>query len=121
MLLNNLFYQTSPTGVSLKRKLPQILQSKFPLSFEIVHIHSLFRRGFIKKPKSKFNRNRRILCLCDGFRKTDLGMDLIANAFEGRYQTQDFFRYFFHSFSVPSFIFSKNGRGVILAYCQRIV
>ena len=36
--------------------------------------------------------------------------------FEGGYKTQDYFRYFLHLFSVPSFIFSKNGRGLILAY-----
>ena len=41
--------------------------------------------------------------------------------FEGRYKTQDYFRYFLHLFSVPSFIFSKNGRRLILAYPQRIV
>ena len=51
-------HQTSPTVVSLKGRLPQKLQSKSTLSFEIVQIHSLFRHGFIKKPKSKFNRNR---------------------------------------------------------------
>ena len=32
--------------------------------------------------------------------------------FEGGYKTQDYFRYFLHLFSVPSFIFSKNGRGL---------
>ena len=41
--------------------------------------------------------------------------------FEGLYKTQDFFRYFLYSFSVPSFIFSKNRMGVIVAYPQRIV
>ena len=41
--------------------------------------------------------------------------------FEDRYKIQDYFRYFLHLFSVPSFIFSKNGRGLILAYPQRIV
>ena len=41
--------------------------------------------------------------------------------FEGRYKTQDYFRYCLHLFSVPSFIFSKNGRRLILAYSQRIV
>ena len=41
--------------------------------------------------------------------------------FEGRYKIQDRFRYFLHLFSVPSFIFSKNERGLILAYPQRIV
>ena len=30
--------------------------------------------------------NGRILLLCDGFRKTDLGIDLIANAFRGSIQ-----------------------------------
>ena len=35
---------------------------------------------------SKFNRNRRVLFLCNGFRKTDLGTDLIANAFRGSIQ-----------------------------------
>ena len=51
-------HQTSPTVVSLKGRLPQKLQSKSTLSCEIVQIHSLFRHGFTKKPKSKFNRNR---------------------------------------------------------------
>ena len=41
--------------------------------------------------------------------------------FEGRYKTQDYFRYFLNLFPVPSFIFSKNGRGFILVYPQRIV
>ena len=41
--------------------------------------------------------------------------------FKGRYKTQDYFRYFFPLFSVPSFIFSKNGRGLIPPYPQRIV
>ena len=41
--------------------------------------------------------------------------------FEGRYKTQDYFRYFLHLFSVPSFIFSKNRRGLILGYAHRIV
>ena len=31
--------------------------------------------------------------------------------FEDRYKTQGFSRYFLHLFSVPTFIFSKNGRG----------
>ena len=47
--------------------------------------------------------NRRILLLCDGFRKTDLGIDLIANAFRQSIRTQDYVRYFLHLFSVPSF------------------
>ena len=29
--------------------------------------------------------------------------------FEGRYKTQDYFRYLLHLFSIPSFIFSKDG------------
>ena len=52
-------HQTSPTVVSLKGILPLKLQSKSILSCKIVQIHSLFRHGFIKKPKSKFNRNRK--------------------------------------------------------------
>ena len=59
--------------------------------------------------------------LRDGFRITDLSIDLTANAFEARHKTQDYFRHFLHLFSVPSFIFSKNGRGLILAYPQRVV
>ena len=47
------------TVVSLKDRLPQKLPSKSTLSCEIVQIHSLFRHGFIKKPKSRFNRNRK--------------------------------------------------------------
>ena len=31
--------------------------------------------------------------------------------FEGRYKTQNYFRYFVNLFSVSSFIFSKKGRG----------
>ena len=42
-------------------------------------------------------------------KKTDLCIALIANVFDGRYKTHDNFRYFLHLFSVPSFIFSKNG------------
>ena len=41
--------------------------------------------------------------------------------FEGRNITQDYFRYFLHLFSVPSFIFSKNGSGLILAYPRKVV
>ena len=64
-------HQTSPIVASLKGKLPQNeTASKSTLCCEIVQKHSLFRHGFIKKPKSKFNRN--ILFLGDGFRKTDL-------------------------------------------------
>ena len=50
-------HQISPTVVSLKSRLPQKLQSQSTLSCEIVQIHGLFRHGFIKKPKSKSNRN----------------------------------------------------------------
>ena len=46
------------------------------------------------------------------FGKTDLGIDLIANAF--RYKTQNYFPYFLHLFSVPPFIFWKNGGGILL-------
>ena len=35
--------------------------------------------------------NRRILYLCDGFRKTDIGIDLIANAFQGSIQSTGLF------------------------------
>ena len=42
----------------------------------------------------------------------DLVNDLIA---------PDYFRYFFHLFSVSSFTFSKNGRVLILVYPQRTV
>ena len=52
-------HQTSPTVVSLKGRLPKKLQSKSPLSSEIVQIHSLFRHAFIKKPKSRFHGNRK--------------------------------------------------------------
>ena len=52
-------HQTSPTVVSLKGRLPQKLQSKSTLSCKIVQIYNLFRHGFIKKPKSKSNRNRK--------------------------------------------------------------
>ena len=31
--------------------------------------------------------------------------------FEGRYKTQDYFRYFLHLFSVPSFIFFEKRKG----------
>ena len=51
--------QTSPTEVSLKGRLLEIIQSTSTLSCDVIQIHSLFRHGFIKKPKSKFNRNRK--------------------------------------------------------------
>ena len=43
--------------------------------------------------------NRRILFLCDGFRKTDLGIDLIANAFRRSIENTRLFSIF------SSFIF----------------
>ena len=95
-------HQTSPTVVNLKGRLPQKLQSKSTLSCEIVQIHSLFRHGFIKKLKSKFNRiikNRHILFLYDGFQKTDLGIHLIANALREWIQNTRLFSIF------SSFIF----------------
>ena len=52
-------HQTSPTVVSLKGRLPDITQSKSTLSCDIIQIHCLFRHGFIKKLKSKFNLNRK--------------------------------------------------------------
>ena len=42
-------HQTFPTLVSLKGKLPEIMQSTSTFSGEIMMIHSLFRHGFIKK------------------------------------------------------------------------
>ena len=105
-------HQTSPTVVSLKGRLPQKLQSKYPLSCENVQIHSLFRHGFTKKPESKLNRNRCILFLCDGFRKTDLGIDLIADAFRGSIQhTRKLFS-IFSTFNFCSIIyFFKKRKG----------
>ena len=52
------YHQTSPTVVSLGG-LTEIMQSKSTLSCDNIQIHSLFRHGFIKKPKSKFNRSRK--------------------------------------------------------------
>ena len=52
-------HQTSPTVVSLKGRLPEMMQSTSNLSCGIIQIHRLFRHGFVKKPKSKFNRNRK--------------------------------------------------------------
>ena len=49
----------APTEMNLKGRLTQKLQSKSTLSCEIVQIRSLLGHGFIKKPKSKFNRNRK--------------------------------------------------------------
>ena len=58
--------------------------------------------------------NRRILFLCDVFRETDLGIDFISNTFRGTIQIQDYFRYFLHLFSVPSFIISNTEGGLFL-------
>ena len=52
-------HQVSPTVMSLKGRRSQKLQSNSTLSCEIVQIHSLFCHGFIKKPKSQFNRNKK--------------------------------------------------------------
>ena len=88
-------HQTSPTPtvVSLKGRLPQKLQSSSTLSCEINQIHSLFRHGFIKNRNQSLSEieNRRILLLCDGVRKTDLGIDLIAIAFRGSIQNTRLF------------------------------
>ena len=65
-------HQTSPTMVSLKGRLPEIMQSKSTLSCDVIQIHSLFRHGFIKKPKSKFNRKIHVDVICSdvtGFEK----------------------------------------------------
>ena len=42
-----------PPVVSLKIRLPQKMQSKSTFSCEIVQIYSLFRHGYINKPKLK--------------------------------------------------------------------
>ena len=87
--------------VSLKGRLPEIMQSTSTLSCDIIQIHSLFRHGIIKKPKSKFDRKIDVFCsdTCNGFRKADLGIDLIANAFRGSIQNRRLFSIF------SSFIF----------------
>ena len=77
--------------VNLKGRLPQKLQSEFTISCEIVQIYSLFRHAFINLTEVE---NRRILFLCDGFRKTDLGIDLIANTFRGSIQNARLFSIF---------------------------
>ena len=48
--------------------------------------------------------NTRILFLCDGFRKIDLGIDLIANAFRGSIQNTRLFS-MFSSFTFCSIIY----------------
>ena len=82
-------YQTSPMVVSLKGRLPKKLQSKSTLSCKIVQIHCVFRHFFFffllrnRIQNLTEIENRRIIFLCDGFRKTELRIDLIANAFRG--------------------------------------
>ena len=48
------------------------------------------------------------------FEKQILVLIWLQMLFEGWYKTQDYFRYFLHLFSVPSFIFSKNKVGLFL-------
>ena len=67
--------------------------------------------------KSKFTEieNRCILYLCDRFRKTDLGIDLTANAFRGSIQNTRLFS-IFSSFIFCSIIhFFEKRKGVY--YC----
>ena len=66
---------------SLKGRLPQKLKSKSILSCEIIQIQSVLLL-FYKETEIKIE-NRCNLFLRDGFRKTDLGIDLIANDFRG--------------------------------------
>ena len=95
--------------VSLKGRLPEIMHSKSTLSCDIIEIHSLFRHGFIKKPKSKFNGSRTLMffvLICNGFRKTDRGIDLIANAFWRSIQNTRLFSSFI--FCSIIYIFEKR-------------
>ena len=103
--------------MSLKGRLPQKLQSKSTLSCEIVQIHSLFRHGFIRNRKQNLTEigNRRILFLCDGFRKTDLGIDLIANAFRGSIHNTRLFS-IFSSFIFCSIIYLFEKRKGAYSY-----
>ena len=109
-------HQNSPTVVSFKKAdcLTEKLQSKSTLSCEIVQIHSLFRHGFYKETRNQNLteiENRRMLFLCDGFRKTDLGSDLIANDFRGSIQHT-------RSFSIfSSFIFCSIEKRKGAYYC----
>ena len=52
-------------------------------------------------------------CYVTDFEKQFFVLICLQMLFEGRYKAQDL-----HLFSVPSFIFSKSGRGFILAYPQ---
>ena len=79
--------------MSLKGRLPQKLQSKSTLPCKIVQIHSLFRHCFIKKPKSKFNRNSKKDVFCSyvtDFEKQILVLIRLQMLFEGRYKTRLF-------------------------------
>ena len=59
--------------------------------------------------------NRRILFLYDVFRKTDLGIDMIANAFQGSIQTTRLF-YNFSSFIFSSIIYLSEKRKGAYSY-----
>ena len=102
--------------VSLKGRLPKNLQSKSTLPCEIVQILSLFRHGFIKKPKSKFNRNKKNDVFCSyvmDFENQILVLISLQMLFEGRYKTLDYFRYFLLFIFFFFYLFEKqNG-----AYC----
>ena len=103
--------------VRLKGRLPQKSQFKSNFSCETVQIHSLFRDGFIKKPNQNSTEieNIRILSLCHAFRKTDLGIDLIASAFRGSIQNTRLFS-IFSSFIFRSiiYVFGKMEEGLFL-------
>ena len=103
--------------VSLKGRLPQKLQSKSTLSCGIVQIHSLFRHGFIETEIEIY-----VFCsYVTDFEKTDLGIDLIANAFRRSIQNTRLFS-IFSSFIFCSIIYLfEERKGLILAYPQRIV
>ena len=95
--------------MSLKGRLPKKMQSKSTLSCEIVHIRSLsVSSWFYKETEIQF------LFLCDGFRKTAIGIDLIANAFRGSKQNRRLFSIFsLFIFCSIIYLFEKqNG-----AYC----
>ena len=58
--------------------------------------------------------NKRILFLCGGFRKTDLDIDLIANAFHGSIQNKIIFDIFFTYFLFHRLSFRKTEGGLFL-------
>ena len=104
--------QSSPTVVSLKGRLPQKLRSKSTLSaaklfrYTICFVMVLERNRYQNLTEIE---NRRILLLCDGFRKTDLGIDLIANAFRGSIQKTRLFSIFSSSiFCSIIYLFEKR-------------